>query len=89
MAQVKLLNSIGLMYSGDTSGLGGCWQPDLRNFYEDEWPSLIDFQNRRSMQCHSPGEEHWRGWYNAEGLRRLGYCVSVRSRNSLIADIAD
>jgi hypothetical protein len=77
MAQAKLLNSIGLMYTGDASDIARCWQPDLRTFYEDEWPALLEHRSQSNSEENSQEDVNWELWCDTEGLRRLGYCVSV------------
>lgn len=77
MAQVKILNCIGLMYSGDMPSAAKYWQADLRDFYENHWTNLLAEVDQEVVDCSATTEKRWKVWYGAEGLRRTGYCIWV------------
>lgn len=77
IAQVKMLNCIGVMYSGETSSLAKHWHPDLRNFHDEEWPTLVAGVSKTFAYNDTDPTGRWKLWCEAEGIRRTGYCIWV------------
>lgn len=73
LAQVKLLNCVGMLYCGDERLLqqGKAYHTDLVSFCNAEWTSPVShgFSNTNDVN------NDWRVWYEAESLRRTGYSI--------------
>lgn len=75
LTQVKLLNCLGMMYSGDDrlQPLARRYQSDLLFFCNNEW-AQTDLEASNNAEEVSQG---WKLWYEAESRRRTGYCIWV------------
>lgn len=80
MTQVQLLNSIGMLYSGDIrlkdkakSHFG-----ELVGFCETEW----NIQQISSPSISEGTANDWLVWVEVETHRRVGYCIWVRIPSS-------
>ncbi|KAL2067831.1 hypothetical protein VTL71DRAFT_15929 [Oculimacula yallundae] len=75
LSQAKLLYCIGSRYSGEPVNFAKLWQPDLRNFYDNEWADLLKTMNTDFGEDQMQQERYWKLWADREGLKRTGYCI--------------
>lgn len=79
MTQVKLLNSIGMIYCGDerlkTSARD--YHNELASFCVEEWKSSIPMSGIETREDMNSPSNNWRVWVEAETRRRTGYSIWV------------
>lgn len=89
MIQVKLLNCVGLMYSGWDDSFRGAkaHQTDLIEFCLGEWKDAGVMTDIRISELASNEEgqinERWNQWHQTESVIRTGYCIWVCFRTSI------
>ena len=76
LAQVKLLNCVGMLYCGDERLLqqGKAYHTDLVSFCDAEWTSLASSVSNGFSNTNEVNND-WSVWYEAESLRRTGYSI--------------
>ncbi|TGO46196.1 hypothetical protein BOTNAR_0606g00020 [Botryotinia narcissicola] len=81
MIQIKLLNCVGMMYSGsdELSHSAKSYHRDLNDFCCNEWKTSNQIPRIAVLQT-SPNDtkqtnREWKEWYDAESIRRTGYCI--------------
>ena len=88
MAQIKLLNTIGMLYCGDgrLHDLALKAHGELVDFCLQDWDqtSIITAQNLDAMGLDA--ESEWKDWAEAESRRRTGYCIWVRALMNALDD---
>ena len=83
MIQIKLLNCVGMMYCGsdELSQAAKSYHRDLNDFCCSEWKTLNQIPRTAVSQTSSNDTEQanreWKEWYDAESIRRTGYCIWV------------
>ncbi|KAM0154533.1 hypothetical protein ACHAPG_006484 [Botrytis cinerea] len=81
MIQIKLLNCVGMMYCGsdELSQAAKSYHRDLNDFCCSEWKTLNQIPRTAVSQTSSNDTEQanreWKEWYDAESIRRTGYCI--------------
>lgn len=84
-AQAKLLNCVGMMYSGDEdlTRLAKSYHYQLVSFCGDNWTNgALETEEILRNNSNSVGRK-WKAWYEAESRRRTGYCIWVSSTTPL------
>lgn len=81
--QVKLLNCVGMMYCGcdELSQAAKSYHRDLIDFCCYEWKASNQISRIEMAQSNPNDTEQakreWKEWYDAESIRRTGYCIWV------------
>ncbi|TVY80516.1 Biofilm and cell wall regulator [Lachnellula suecica] len=77
LTQTKLLNCVGMMYSGDqhTIAMARGYHVDLMSFCELHWNSTTLETNEVVQDSTNAVGKQWRAWVDAESCRRTGYCI--------------
>jgi hypothetical protein len=79
LIQAKLLNSIGVSYSGDTrlKKFSTTYKSDFDSFCSSEW-DLPTAKTGSDMPGNlSTASNGWDIWHEEESRRRTGYCIWV------------
>ncbi|KAF5873817.1 putative c2h2 transcription protein [Botrytis fragariae] len=81
MIQIKLLNCVGMMYCGsdELSHAAKSYHRDLNDFCCNEWKTSNQIPRIAVSQTSTNDTEQanreWKKWYDAESIRRTGYCI--------------
>lgn len=81
--QIKLLNCVGMMYCGcdELSQAAKSYHRDLVDFCCYEWKASNDISSLGTTGSNSSETDQakveWKEWYDAESIRRTGYCIWV------------
>jgi hypothetical protein len=82
LIQAKLLNSIGVSYSGDTrlKKFATAYKSDFNSFCSSEW-DLSTSKTGSDLPSNSAAASNgWEIWHEEESRRRTGYCIWVSFR---------
>lgn len=85
--QIKLLHSVGLLYSGDLhlSRFGARYSQDFATFCQERWQFGTEEVHLNESE---PLETQFRTWVTSEVRNRTGYCiwVSPSYRRTILVD---
>jgi hypothetical protein len=86
LTQAKLLNCVGMIYSGDEYlvTVAKSYHGDLASFCDAQWNESVSRTEEEIGGAAYPIAQKWKVWCDAESRRRTGYCIWVRS-NYLLA----
>jgi len=84
LAQIKLLNCVGMIYSGDEYLMTAAksYHGDLAAFCGAQWNEFESGQDDMPRNPEETLAHKWAAWCEAESRRRTGYCIWVRSKPS-------
>ncbi len=79
LAQVKLLNCVGMLYCGDEClfNLAKCYHSDLVTFCDVQWKKPTTVISYGLTHDLEEAARKWELWQKEESLRRTGYCIWV------------
>ena len=91
LIQAKLLNCVGMMYSGDQHAMtiAKSYHGDLVSYCDTEWNNSKLLTDGELQNDGLTAGDKWRIWYEGEICRRTGYCIWVRLQLSFTYSSSD